>query len=207
MDGTLVDTEPYWLACEQTLVESYGGSWTYEDGLTLVGSGLWRSARILQEAGVRLDVDSIVSRLTDGVLERLRESVPWRPGALELVKAVRNAGIPTALVTMSVERMARAVADAFPFEAFDVVIAGDLVEHSKPHPEAYLTAARRLGVPPSRCVAIEDSAPGLASAVAAGAAVIGVPHIVPIPESADYVLWPTLEHRTIDDLTRVVNGA
>ena len=207
MDGTIVDTEPYWLASEQSLVESFGGSWTYEDGLRLVGSGLWRSARILQEAGVRLDADEIVRRLTDDVLALIRQSVPWRPGAMELLRSVREAGVPTALVTMSMERMARTIAEAVPFDAFDVVIAGDLVEHSKPHPEAYLTAAERLGVDPGRCIAIEDSAPGLASAVAAGTVAIGVPHIVPLPESTEYVLWQTLEHRTVDDLVRVLSAA
>jgi HAD superfamily hydrolase (TIGR01509 family) len=207
MDGTIVDTEPYWQQCQQDLVESFGGVWTKEDGLRNVGMGLWDSARMLQDAGVDLPADDIVARLTDEVLALTLQAPPWRPGAVELLRSVREAGIPTALVTMSIEKMARAIADALPFAAFDVVVAGDLVTHPKPHPEAYLMAASRLGVEPTLCVAIEDSAPGLAAAVAAGTSAIGVPHVTQLPPSAEYTLWETLEHRTVDDLVRVVQPA
>ena len=61
-----------------------------------------------------------------------------------------------------------------------VVVTGDEVNDGKPHPEAYLTAAARLGVDPARCVAIEDSPTGVASAEAAGCVVVAVPHHVPI---------------------------
>ena len=71
MDGTLVDTEPYWLTAETALVESYGGAWSTEDGLQLVGSSLERSAIILQSRGVELGVDEIVEVLTDRVLEQI----------------------------------------------------------------------------------------------------------------------------------------
>jgi beta-phosphoglucomutase-like phosphatase (HAD superfamily) len=103
--------------------------------------------------------------------------------------------------------MARAIAESLPFPGFDVIIAGDLVSRPKPHPEAYLTAAARLGVEPTLCVAIEDSAPGLAAAVAAGTSAIGVPHATQLPPSVEYTLWPTLEGRTVDDLVRVVEPA
>jgi Predicted phosphatase/phosphohexomutase len=56
MDGTLIDSEPYWLDAEMALVSSFGGSWTKEQGLTLVGSGLWDSAAALQRAGVDLEL-------------------------------------------------------------------------------------------------------------------------------------------------------
>ncbi len=201
MDGTLVDTEPYWMAAEGELVEGWGGTWDHDDGLTLVGAGLWHSARVLQGRGVHLTEDEIVDHLTDRVLELIRErGLPWRPGAKVLLKAVKDAGIPTAMVTMSVRRMALTIADQLDFAGFDVVISGDDVEHAKPHPQAYLLAAERLGVAIEDCVAIEDSAPGAASASSAGAAVAAVPFIIPLPESDTYQLWETLEHRTLDDL-------
>ena len=142
MDGTLVDTERYWMAAEEELVESFGGRWTHEDALGLVGSGLWESARVFQAAGVDLDADTIVARLTARVQEQLAEhGVPWRPGARELLEALRVASVPTALVTMSVRSMADDVVRAIPFEAFDVIVTGDAVGNAKPHPEPYLTAA------------------------------------------------------------------
>jgi HAD superfamily hydrolase (TIGR01509 family) len=200
MDGTIVDTEPYWMVAEEALVGSFGGTWTHEDGLRLVGNGLPDSARILQEAGVDLPVAEIIDRLSDRVMEQIRVEVPWRPGARELLRGIRDAGIPTALVTMSIGRMARQVAEAVPFDAFDRVVAGDDVARSKPHPEAYLTAAELLGVDIRDCVAIEDSAPGVASATASGATVIAVPHHVPLPADDAYVLWDTLAGRTLADV-------
>lgn len=124
MDGTLVDTEPYWMAAEYPLVESFGGVWSHEQGLQLVGMGLEDSARIFQSAGVRMGVHDIIETLTDGVLRQVAaHGVPFRPGARELLQSLRAAGIPTALVTMSVRRMALSIVDLIDFPAFDVVIS------------------------------------------------------------------------------------
>jgi HAD superfamily hydrolase (TIGR01509 family) len=204
MDGTLVDTERYWMAAEEELVESFGGRWTHEDALGLVGSGLWESARVFQAAGVDLDADTIVARLTARVREQLAEhGVPWQPGAQELLKSVRDAGVPTALVTMSVRAMAEDIVAAIPFAAFDLLVTGDEVAEPKPHPEPYLTAAARLGVDIADCVAIEDSVPGLRSAASAGTIAIGVPHMVPLDPAAAHVIWPTLDGRTVDDIAEL----
>jgi HAD superfamily hydrolase (TIGR01509 family) len=201
MDGTLVDTEPYWMRAETELVESWGGTWTHQDALTLVGNALEVSARVLISRGVGLAVDDVIDALTDRVLDQLHTSVPWRPGARELLTEVRDAGIPTALVTMSLRRMALAITSD---GGFDVVVAGDEVEHGKPDPEAYLRAAAALGVAIEDCVAIEDSEVGVAAAVASGASTVAVPSHVPLPESTAYTLWPTLEHRTLAELTAVL---
>jgi len=203
MDGTLVDTEPYWLAAERRLISEWGGEWTEEDGLQLVGSGLENSARVFQSRGVGLTVDEIIQTLTDQVMEQISVEVPWRPGARELLQELHEAGVPLALVTMSIRRMAEVVIDAIGFDAFSVVVTGDEVENSKPHPEPYLRAAMLLEVDPTDAVAIEDSAPGLASAVASGAVSIGVAAHVPLAPSPAYELWTTLEGRGLDDLTAV----
>jgi HAD superfamily hydrolase (TIGR01509 family) len=201
MDGTLVDTEPYWMASEVELVRSFGGEWTHDDGLTLVGLGLWNSAEILRSRGVDLSADEIVQWLTTRVQDKLdSDGVPWRPGARELLAEIKEKGIPTALVTMSVRRMAEQIVSHIPFAAFDTIVSGDEVGEAKPHPEPYLRAARLLGVEPQNAVAIEDSLVGLASAVASGATTIGVPHIVPLPESKDHTLWESLEGKTVDDV-------
>ncbi|HEV7622879.1 MAG TPA: HAD family phosphatase [Amnibacterium sp.] len=203
MDGTLVDTEPDWMAAETALLARFGRAWTHEQAITLVGSGLEDAARVLQDNGAELDVPEIIDMMTDHVVGRLRERVPWRPGALELLAEVRDAGVPTALVTMSIRRMADAVAAAIPFPAFDLVVSGSDVAHQKPHPDPYHRAAAGLGVDITATVAIEDSAPGVASAVAAGAAVIGVPNVVALTASEAWTLWPTLAGRTLHDLRAV----
>jgi len=204
MDGTLVDTEPYWMASQVELVASFGSEWTHDDGLTLVGSGLWHSARVLQGRGVTMTEDEIIDHLTNRVLEQLAEfGIPWRPGAHELLTELRELGVATALVTMSISRMAHHVADRLGFLGFDAVISGDDVTHAKPHPQPYLQAAELLGVDITQCLAIEDSEPGIASASASGAVTLGVPFMVPLSPSADYTLWPTLAGRTADDLAKL----
>ncbi|KRE23475.1 HAD family phosphatase [Agromyces sp. Soil535] len=207
MDGTLVDTERYWMAAEEELVASFGGRWTHEDALGLVGSGLWEAARVFQAAGVDLDADTIVARLTARVQEQLVEhGVPWRPGARELLEALREASVPTALVTMSIRSMADDVVNAIPFEAFDVIVTGDSVDNAKPHPEPYLAAAAALGVDAGDCVAIEDSPAGLTSAWAAGAVTIGVPNILALDEAPAHVLWDTLVDKSVWDVAAALDA-
>ncbi|MDL5350129.1 HAD family phosphatase [Microbacterium sp. zg-YB36] len=201
MDGTLVDTEQYWMAAETPLVESYGGTWSHEQALTLVGLGLHDSARILQDAGVRMHEDAIVDHLTGQVMDQLRElGNPFRPGAQELLVSLRAAGVKTGLVTMSLRRMAETVVSQMPFDAFDVIIAGDDATRPKPFPDPYLQACELLGVSPDEVVAIEDSPNGLRSAIASGATTIGVPLMVSLTGVGAHALWPTLEGRTVADL-------
>lgn len=201
MDGTLVDTEPYWMAIETELVESYGGTWTHDDALQLVGNALIDSARILQRAGVDMEAEAIVHLLTDRVAERLRtEGVPFRPGARELLADLRAQGIPTALVTMSLKRMALDVVDLIDFPAFDIIVAGDEVDQPKPFPDPYLKAAALLKIDIADAVVIEDSPTGVASGVASGAVTLGVPHIVSLTDLGAHELWPTLHGRTAADI-------
>jgi HAD superfamily hydrolase (TIGR01509 family) len=147
--------------------------------------------------------DNIIDHLTDRVLEQIAGAVPWRPGARELLASIRDAGIPTAVVTMSISRMARHIVSLAPEGSFDFVVAGDDVEHSKPHPAPYLHAAKLLGVEAQDCVAIEDSTTGLASAVASGAVAIGVPLHSVLDEGLGYTIWPTLAGRTVVDIVEL----
>lgn len=188
MDGTLVDTEPYWIAREHEIVDQYGnGAWNHEHGLALVGRDLRDSAAYMREHGdLPLGIDEIVELLLDGVVARVREAVPWRPGARELLADLAAAGVPCALVTMSWTRFTDAVVPLLPAGSFATVVAGDQVTHGKPHPEPYLIAAERLGVDPHDCIAIEDSPTGVRSADAAGCCTLAVPNVVPIPEGAGH---------------------
>jgi HAD superfamily hydrolase (TIGR01509 family) len=193
MDGTLVDTEPYWIAEERSLVEQHGGVWTDEHAHQLVGNDLLVSAEyILAHSPIELSPVEIVNLLLAGVVARVAEHVPWRPGARELLRSLGRQGVPCALVTMSWESLATAVVRNLPKRSFSAVITGDVVSHGKPHPEPYLAAARVLGVDLRSCIAIEDSPPGVASAVAAGIPTIAVPHHVSVPETVGAVQVPTL---------------
>ena len=181
LDGTLVDTEPYWIEAEYALVAEHGGSWSIEHAHALVGNDLITSAHYLQRhGGVNLPAELIVATLLDVVVVQVRRHVPWRPGAVELLAALRAASVACALVTMSYARLAQAVIEKLPINTFAAVVTGDMVERGKPHPEPYLLAAQRLSLTPGECVAIEDSPTGVASAIAAGMPVLAVEHLVTI---------------------------
>ncbi|MDQ4212852.1 HAD-IA family hydrolase [Microbacterium sp. ASV81] len=201
MDGTLVNTEPYWMDAETDLIESFGGTWSHEQALELVGNGLIDSAIVLQGAGVRMGAVEIVDELTERVRVRLqKDGVPFRPGAREMLRGLRDAGIRTGLVTMSLRRMAEDIVDLIGFDAFDVIVGGDDVERPKPFPDPYLRAAELLGVDIADTIALEDSRTGLQAAVASQAVAIGVPHLVDLDGVGADAIWDTFEGRTVDDL-------
>ena len=204
MDGTLVDTEPYWMAAEHALVEEHGGVWSDEHARQLVGNDLMVSADYIRaHSPIELTPVEIVHELLASVVAMVQEHVPWRPGARELLESLVAQGVPCALVTMSWESLATAVVSNLPNGSFAAVVTGDVVQHGKPHPEPYLAAARLLRVHLGSCVAIEDSPPGVASAVAAGIPTIAVPHHVEVPETMGVVQISTLAGLTPVDLLRL----
>lgn len=206
MDGTLVDTEPYWIAAEYALVESFGGVWTDEHAHALVGNALIDSAIYIREhGGVELEPADIVERLLVDVVAATRAQIPWRPGARELLASLGQAGVPCALVTMSYTRLAETMTESLPAGTFTAVVTGDQVSDGKPHPEAYLTALARLGVDAAYSVAIEDSPTGIASAEAAGCLVIGVPHQVPIAAAPGRVLVNSLTDLDVPTLAALLD--
>ncbi len=189
------------MAAETALVESFGGTWSHEQALQLVGNGLTDSAAHLISVGVKMDPDAIVAKLTDDVRTALAtQGVPFRPGAKELLRDLHAAGIRTALVTMSLRRMALSVVDLMDFDAFEHVVAGDDVDLPKPNPDPYLMAADLLGIDISEAVVIEDSGTGLRAGVASGAVTLGVPHMIPLEGFGAHALWPTLDGRTAADI-------
>lgn len=203
MDGTLVDTEPYWIESEYQLVRDHGGSWSEEKAHSLVGQALTFSASVLQDSGVQMGSREIIDHLTAQVAARCAQKMPWRPGARELIEDLRASDVRNALVTMSFTHLARAVADALPEGHLEFIVTGDMVSAGKPDPEAYNLAfdtmaadqRKRSGEDLSRqrCIAIEDSVPGTASASASGLVTVAVPHFMPLPDTGQWHLLDTLE--------------
>jgi beta-phosphoglucomutase-like phosphatase (HAD superfamily) len=182
MDGTLVDTETYWIAAEYDLIRAHGGTWSDDHAEALVGADLLDAGDYIRvNAGIDRTPVEIVDELLDGVIRRIHQAIPWRPGARELLAACDEAGIP-----------------ALPPGSFTVTVCGDEVRHGKPHPEPYLAAAAALGVDPADCVALEDSPTGAASAQAAGCVVIGIPNVVGVPPAPHRVLIDSLEQLDLD---------
>ena len=204
MDGTLVDTEPYWIDGEFELVAQYDGTWTMADAHSIVGFDLLDAGHELRtRGGVEMEPAEIANWLLDRVIARVADELPWRPGAHELLAECLAEGVPCAMVTMSWRPLADAVIAAAPRGSFAVSITGDEVTNGKPDPEPYLAAASALGVDPRACVAIEDSPTGVASAVAAGCATLGVPHVVPVAAAPGLTIVDSLAGVDIARLRRL----
>jgi HAD superfamily hydrolase (TIGR01509 family) len=207
MDGTLVDTEPYWMAGEFELVEQHGGTWTHDDARSVVGFDLLDAGIVLRDrGGVDMEPAAIAGWLLQRVIDRVAEALPWRPGAPELLAECAAAGLPCAMVTMSWRPLADAVIAAAPPGSFAASVTGDEVTHGKPHPEPYRAAAAALGVEPTACLAIEDSPTGVASALGAGCATLGVPHVVPLVAAPGLTIVDTLADVDLAVLRRIHRG-
>lgn len=206
MDGTLVDTEPYWLAAQREIARKHGLNWTTQDSRATVGQAMPVSAAILQQRGVALSTEEIINDLLERVVAKLEGGIPWLPGAERILAELAAARIPSALVTMAFSPVATRVASAAPIGTFHAVVAGDAVPQGKPHPAPYLAAAELLNVHPSHCVAVEDSISGTTSAQAAGMEVVVVPGVVqPSPGPGRHFV-SSLENVTVASLRDMLRG-
>jgi HAD superfamily hydrolase (TIGR01509 family) len=200
MDGTLVDSEGLYTVALQELAVGYGGRLSTAARQAMVGVGTLDSMVLLHADLGQPWRDPAVSAgwVDERMVELFAAGLPWRPGARRLLRAVRAAGIPTALVTSTTRRLVTVALGTLGAENFDVVVCGDEVAAPKPDPTPYLMAARSLGVPAAACVAVEDSPPGVASALAAGMAVVAVPDAVPVPLADGVHLVPSLTGVDLD---------
>jgi len=204
MDGLLVDTEPLWLETETEVMARLGAPWTPEDQQALLGGSMARTVGYLLAKATRPAPPETVERwMTEGVLARVRAGrVTVRPGVRELLAEVARAGLPHALVTSSQRVFAEAVLDATGI-TFPLTVCAEDVTAGKPDPEPYLLAAKLLDVDPARCVALEDSPNGVASATAAGCRVLAVPSLVPIPPGPGRVVVASLAGVSLGELRRI----
>lgn len=209
MDGTLVDSEGIWLSAEIQVMTELGSDWTAEDQLHCLGGPLERViAYMIGKVDGTHDHDELANRLVNYVRRGMSESdLEWRQGMPELLVEAREARIPCALVTASSRSLVNVVlaqlARHLGWEPFQVTVTGDEVGRSKPDPEPYQTAARRCGVATVNALALEDSPTGVRSAVAAGCAVIAIPHLgeIDIPGA---VCVPSLRNTTLVGLWDLV---
>ena len=181
-DGLLLDTEEAWTRAETDLFARHGATFTFEHKRDLIGSSHTIAAGklevMLAQPGQGL---ALMGELHALVMAEAALDVAPRPGAVELVTALRAAGLPVAVASNSsrdfLDRVLRTAGVA---DLFAVTVAGDEVEHPKPAPDIYLEACRRLGADPAASVGLEDSPTGAAAAKAAGLYVIGVPYLAEI---------------------------
>lgn len=204
MDGTLVDSEPYWEEAKIGLATRFGIPFTADDAAALVGRSMMVTVEAMQAAGVPLSDEEILAALVEEVAARVGQGIPWLPGAQDFLALMAEANIPCALVTQAWAPVATHIVDASN-GALQVLVSGGDVSHPKPHPEPYLLAASRLGVDAAQCVAIEDSPSGVASAEAAGAQVLVLPGMHPVDASPNRHPVASMKDVNLDLLARVLN--
>jgi HAD superfamily hydrolase (TIGR01509 family) len=178
-DGLLLDTEEAWTRAETALFARHGATFTFEHKRDLIGSSHTVAAGKLEAMlGLPGEGPALMAELHARVMKEALQDVEPRPGAVDLVHALRAAGIPVAVASNSprdfLDRVLRTGGVA---DLFEVTVAGDEVPHPKPAPDIYLEACRRLGADPAASVGLEDSPTGAAAAKAAGLYVIGVPYL------------------------------
>lgn len=206
MDGTLVDSERVWIEVEEQVATELGGTWGPEHQANCIGGSMLSTATYMAElTGTTLSPRRVGERLNEAMLARLRTGVQLMPGAKELLGALGAEGVPCALVSSTYRALMEAALEGIGREHFAVTVAGDEVSRPKPAPEPYERAARLLGVPPGRCVAIEDSPNGVASAQDAGCFTVAMPSELPIPPAPRRLVIASLEELSVPRLRSLLH--
>ncbi len=187
MDGTLIDSEPYWLSSEIELMAEFGYIWTTSDQAACLGGPLERVGQYMSDlVGGQREGEYFHHSLVDRVSAKFHSGISIVPGGLEILRDVKAANVPMALVSASPRVLVQAAIDSLPEHFFASSVSSTDVHQTKPHPESYLKAAEALNVNIENCLVIEDSLTGVQSGMASGAWVVAIPHIVPI-QAADRV--------------------
>jgi beta-phosphoglucomutase-like phosphatase (HAD superfamily) len=208
MDGVLIDSEPLWREVERDVAATVGVALTDAELVDTMGVriqdvvGSWHQRSPWESP----PVEEIVERVSAGVERAVGDRGAVLPGAVEAVEYAAGLGLRLAVASSSSMPMIRAVVDKLGMgHRFEVLHSADSERAGKPAPDVYLGAAARLGVPPTACVAVEDSRNGVLAALAAGMWCVAVPeqrpehgtfhgaHVVlGSLEEFDDRLWPAL---------------
>jgi HAD superfamily hydrolase (TIGR01509 family) len=177
MDGVIVDSEQVWDDVRESYVREVGGTYTDSATRDMMGmSSVEWSRYMAEKLGVPGTPEEINAAIVQRMLERYGEAPPLIPGAVEAVRRCAERW-PLAVASSSNPELIEVVLDvAGLHDVIPVVVSSEEVARGKPAPDVYLEAARRLGVDPKLCVAVEDSHNGIRSAKAAGMLVVAVPN-------------------------------
>jgi len=207
MDGTLVDSEPFWLECEIELMADFDYAWTVENQSSCLGGPLSRVGEYMyQLAGNQESPDFFSRSLVERMAQKLTRGVSLMEGAHELLGLCGDLDIPIALVSASPRILVDAAITEIKNANFGITISSDDVERIKPDPQGYLKAAEHLGVDIANCLILEDSFNGVQAAIASGAWVVAIPHLVPINESARVAVVSSVADLSFEKLQTLYSG-
>jgi len=204
MDGLMVDSEPEWFLSEIEVTKPFGYTWLEDDQIACLGGPLSKVGQYMfDKCGQQNSPEYFTQTLIDTQVARMRGNTPTLPGAVELVRELQSQGVKTALVSASPRNIVDAVLDNLGHDLFPFSISADDVVKTKPDPEAYLKAAHMSGSNITNCLVFEDSLTGMNAAIASGAYLIGVPHLVSIEESSRVRVIKSLEQISFSKLTKL----
>lgn len=211
MDGTLIDSEPIWIAQERELMNSLGAPWSEADAIHCIGGPMTRvDAYMRSKLSLAQQSEYPPMALTAKLLERmevqLAKGVDFAPGARKLLNEMSALGIPMGLVSASSRKLVDAALSFIGHDYFQITISNDDVISSKPSPEGYLKAAEYLEVDIEQTLILEDSVTGVTAAMNSGAYVIGIDHVTKLPDGARVIHTPNLESVSVADLVKAVVG-
>jgi HAD superfamily hydrolase (TIGR01509 family) len=200
LDGVLIDSEQVWDQIRQQLVAERGGTWLPGSTRAMMGMSTPEWAAYLVSLGIGMTADEAVAEVLGRLATRYGDAPPLIDGAVDAVRSLA-ARLPLAVASSSphsiIGEVLRSAGLAADFRTF---VSSEEVGRGKPAPDVYLEAARRLGIPPEHCVAVEDSTNGVRAAVAAGMAVVVVPN-PHYPPSAEAVALAAVEIGHVGELT------
>jgi len=209
LDGVIVDTARYHYLSWKRLANEIGVELTEADNERLKGVSRRRSLDIILELGKvtmsEEEKEALAEKKNTWFVDYLEQMSPDEiyPGVKKLIRQIGEKGIKVGLASSS--KNAKAVVEILKIQDdFDVVVDGNMIVHSKPHPEIFLLAAERLNIKPSDCVVFEDAAAGVDAALAAGMKCVGVGSLA-LLSHANKVVSKTADFR-VQDLEDLENA-
>jgi HAD superfamily hydrolase (TIGR01509 family) len=200
MDGLFLDSEPQWHLSQQELCARYSYAWDDDDQRICIGGPLSRVGDYISDICAHdMTGPQVAQELTEMMLVKLSTEAILMPGAFAAVERVRQV-MPVALVSASPRILMDAALTTLPKNFFQFSISADDVTRTKPFPDPYLEAAKRMGVTTGSCVVFEDSLTGIASAKSAGCAVVAVPHYVDVALAPKVRVVTSLEEVSLEFL-------
>jgi HAD superfamily hydrolase (TIGR01509 family) len=201
MDGLLIDTEQIWDEVREALVRERGGRWHDRAQADMMGMSSTEWSRYLHDdLGLSESPEELNRLVVERMQARYREQLPVLPGAVEAVRRLAEhwpLGLASSsnrpIIDLALEEMDLT-------DLFQVTVSSEEVNRGKPAADVYLEAARRLGVAPEHAVAVEDSANGIRSAVAAGMRVIAIPN-AHFPPPEEVLAQADVRLESLDELT------
>ena len=207
MDGVIADTAPYHFKAWQEVFQKRGMNFTEEDFRRNFGQRNDTIIRnVLGEGLSPSQIDTIAGEKEENFRQRVRQHIKPLPGAIKLLKSLREHGFKMALASSAPIENIRLVTQGLDINnCFHAIVSGREVKEGKPSPQGFLLAAKKLRVAPENCIVVEDAVAGVTAAKRAGMCCLAVTNTHPKTSlmEADLIV-DTLEAVTVSDLKQLL---